>query len=414
MPSPNPTIAATTMNLRPMMATDVGRQRRGILAPAVAVCLLVVLACVALILDRLWLQAAHLELWTAAEAAALAAGQELADDGLLRTNSGGSRRLDAARSAAAAIARKNRVAGIPVRLDSRSEDDIRFGRLVRQPRTGATVFLETDHHPTTIVVAARRTRARGNPVALFLRELTGQPAGDVVAIAEASIDNRVVGVRPFAGTPVPALPIAILLRQPEREDTWEAQIVEGRGPDRYACDESTGRIVGNPDGLPEIVLHSMPTGGASSAANMQFVDLGSDLRSGSLAKQIARGWAAEDLADWRGELRFDRGPVPLTSSAAVIGEPVDALRQTVGQCRIGLLYQNHRPSGTTGLGRLDCVGVIAGRIMDVRIGQKRACEIIFQPGVLTTPTALLTDDAPDSAASKSGRNPYIYKLHLTQ
>lgn len=389
-------------------------ERRGILAPAVALCLLVVLAAVALILDRLWLQAAQVELRTTAEAAALAAGQELAADDLLRSEADSKQRLDAARAAAAAIAGRNLVAGDAVRLDPYSPDDVRFGRLALQIQTGRTVFLRTDYRPTTVVVTTRRTRERQNPVALFFQELTGQAAGDVAAAAEATIDNRVVGIRPFIGTPAPALPIAILFREEGREDTWDAQILGRRGLDQYAWHEATRRILRQPDGIPEIVLRSMPVRGDARAANIQLVDLGSGLREASLARQITRGLTLGDLADWDGELRVDGKMLPITSSAVILGRPIAALKQMIGQCRMGLLYVNHRPSGTTGLGRLDCVGLMAGRIMSVRMGEARACEIVFQPGVLTTPTALLADDALAAASPEDVRNPYIYKLHLTQ
>src|SRR5262245_51018624 len=85
--------------------------RRGFTTPAVAIALLIAMCGLALILDRLWLDAADLELTTAAEAAALGAASALANDDLLRINADPELRQDDARNAAAWIASQNTVAG---------------------------------------------------------------------------------------------------------------------------------------------------------------------------------------------------------------------------------------------------------------------------------------------------------------
>ena len=58
--------------------------RRGVITPLAAMVLLVVLAGIALVVNRLWLDAASLEVTTCIETAVLAAGQELAADDLLK------------------------------------------------------------------------------------------------------------------------------------------------------------------------------------------------------------------------------------------------------------------------------------------------------------------------------------------
>ncbi len=105
-------------------------RRRGFTTPAVAIALLVVMAGLALVLDRLWLDTADLELTTAAEAAALAAASELANDDLLKLNAVPELRFERARAAAAWIASQNLVAGSPVVLNTDPEGYIRLGRLL--------------------------------------------------------------------------------------------------------------------------------------------------------------------------------------------------------------------------------------------------------------------------------------------
>ncbi|MCA9017721.1 MAG: hypothetical protein KDA77_20525, partial [Planctomycetaceae bacterium] len=54
--------------------------RRGVITPLAAMVLLAVMAGIALIVNRLWLDAATLEVTTCVETAVLAAGHELASD----------------------------------------------------------------------------------------------------------------------------------------------------------------------------------------------------------------------------------------------------------------------------------------------------------------------------------------------
>lgn len=127
-------------------------KRRGSMALAAMMSLLVIIGGVAVALDRLWLDSAKTELEAAIEAAALRGGQFLASDDLLRPEFDIDARLELARQEAAKIARQNLIAGDPVELDITPEGDVRFGRLVHRDRTKEDVFLETADRPTSVVV----------------------------------------------------------------------------------------------------------------------------------------------------------------------------------------------------------------------------------------------------------------------
>ena len=64
------------------------------------IALFVMMLCVALVLDRLWMEAVTLELTTGAEAAALAAGRAMDDDDLLREGTEPAERVSRARDIA--------------------------------------------------------------------------------------------------------------------------------------------------------------------------------------------------------------------------------------------------------------------------------------------------------------------------
>src|SRR5262245_38619743 len=103
--------------------------RRGITTPAVAAALLVAVLGLALLLDRLWLEAGRNELNTAAEAAALAAARAFACDGRLKTDVDEALLANHALDAAASIAGRNTVAASPVVLDF-AANDVRCGKVV--------------------------------------------------------------------------------------------------------------------------------------------------------------------------------------------------------------------------------------------------------------------------------------------
>lgn len=375
----------------------------------------------ALIVDRLWLDAADLELTTAAESAALAAARELAGDDLLRPQADPADRFQAARDKAAWIAGQNLVAGQPVTINADPQGDVRLGRLVLDEHERKVRFEESDENPTTAVVTAQRTRRTNNPVGLFVAGLTGIPMGDVSSRVEATIDNRIVGVRPLVGAPVPALPLAIWWKDPtqQRRDTWEQQIDGRRGADNFGHDAVTGEVTRGSDGIPEIVLRSQSRDGNADNSNLLVLDIGTRLQGGDVARQFASGWSADDLADLDGELRVSpTSPERFPASPKLTSHDRDALDNLIGEPRICLLYSDARPNGGSLLWQATCVRLVAIRVLAVRDGSNGSCELVAQPCVFATRTALLDQQTPyhtglASDAATDHANPYIYKLQLT-
>ena len=385
--------------------------RRGSLAPAVVIALVVVISGVGLTLDRLWLQAAQVELLTAAESAALGAGRHLVNDDLLRTSADPEKHIKRSRKAAVEIAVISLVSGEPVRLDGSPEGDIRFGRLLKQKRTGRVIFVETSRAPTSVVVRARHTRALGNPVVTFFNGLTGTDGADVAAQAEATINNRILGFEPLGGAPIPILPIAILRTAPEnsRLESWQQSIDQRSGRDEFRYDESTGKVSRKADGIPEITLRLAKH---HDEANAHVIVPKPQTSLAKLARQMATGWNQDDLPGGRTQLRIDAGLRDFQTVNGVPGNVSGELPGIIGQCRIVLLYDELTPSDYSG-GRIRCTQFAAGRILNVTY-QNGTCEIVFQPGVLTTRTAILADDRETRISPEQLANRYVYKLQLTQ
>jgi len=380
--------------------------RRGLTTPLVAAALLLSALGLALILDRLWLEAAQMELTTAGEAAALAAAQSLASDDRLRSDNDSATQANRALDAASRIAGKNWVAGVPVTLDL-AAGDVQIGQVHTSEETGESQFVQTDSRPTHVQVMAHRSRSRGNPVALFISQLTRQPYGDVVAQVEAGLDNHLVGVRPFDGGPVPAFPLAILQKDPagQRTDTWDYAIIRKRGTDEFGYDAEHNQVTASADGLPELKLRSQSCRCAIGKANLQVLDLGTGFDSEQLLRQFKHGWSKSDLDDLNGELRIGSGWQCLSVGTMQSAER-DALEQLIGQTHLCLLYSQATPDPQSSRNRTTCVDIVAIRVMAVRDASDGSAEIVVQPAVMTTRTAITEASAAE--------NPYVYRLTLTR
>lgn len=466
--------------------------RRGFTTPAFAVALVVVMLMLALICDRLWIEAARVELQTGAETAALAAARSLASDELLKEKPDPSY-LETARYQAAHVASLNLVAGEPLELNQGFQGDIRLGELEstgddagdfdRPPQADVsspddstqvlsptelttsrdnvvfsrnTRFVETDESPTSVVVFGERTRFRQNPVGLFVVGATGLPWGDVSTHAEASLLSPVVGLRPLDGSSTPLLPLAIMRSEGTGsvDQTWQKAITENGGPDEWSFDETTSTISRGADGLPELKLtFGLPTSSSSAVTNAVLLDLGSDFNTDLVASQIVEGVRGENLLNWNGELRLpveatrkamlaeskeqqdsDEQDASASSTEARLSMPAslidlktaerDALTSLIGQNRIVILFnaggtsdsknrKNESESNTTRVKsdlQVAAVSLAVVRILEVIDEKGGRCEVIVQPSVLATRTAIVDVSDPRQQASQPQ---YLYQLRLT-
>ncbi len=407
--------------------------------PALALALIAVLAGAALVVDRLHLDTAKSELRIAAEAAGLAAARELANDDRLRPDFDPAALQMKSRFAAARIASQNFVAGQPVMLSTDSASDVRFGRLVNDPATGETIFVESnDHEPTSVAVAARCTEARNSAVPLPFRTFYAPTDADVVAVAEASLNFQVKGLRTVDRLPVPTLPLAILdrpnakldsshkhstvsLKQSEKANAskatqqpntpnWTRDIEQRRGADHFGYDDSTGEVTNQADGIPEITLRTAAHSN-NSKTNAFVIALSGNLTEDHLRRQIAQGWSADDLEPLGGELLFDHGPLTLAGLRGVdCNVLAQSLRKILGQSRVVFLYERVEGDARSHVASLQITRMVAGRVMSVREISECECEIVLQAAVLATRSAVVSSNETDSGCEKSK---YVANLRLT-
>lgn len=390
--------------------------RRGSLIPAAAIAILVVGGCVALVLDRLWIISAHRELQAAADAAALAGAARLADDELLSSKLNSIDRAEAARQIAATVASRNTAAGQTISVDPSPYADVRLGRVVVNEATGLPQFLETESDPTSVLVTAHCDRAHNNPVSLFFPWLTGQSSADVVARAEASVDNHLLGVRPLDSAPVPAWPLGVLetAADPRQTDTWIRQIEQREGNDRFAFDGEAQQVLQHSDGIPEIVLAAPTRPDKDHRANMCLLDVGSGLRESELIRQFQTGWTWQDCQDFGSQFELGNGTEKRVSAIPQFSRVIEqALASLVGQARIFVLYREIPSPDGKAPGFVTATRLASGRIMHVSFTDQ-GLDIVMQPAVITTRTGL-TASLMLTASNREyvAPNPYIYRLSLS-
>lgn len=439
-------------------------RRSGSLLPALVLALLAVLGGAALVIDRLALDTAKSELRIAAEASALAAARELVNDDRLRPDFDPAALQLKARFAAARIAAENLVAGEPLTLSIDPAGDVRIGRLINDPTTDEPVFVEadSDHEPTTVAVFARRTEERRSAVSLPFRTYFGPTEADVVAVAEASLNFHVVGLRPVDRLPIPTLPLAILAQADTKEDSsgkpsspvasrdrkgaltdkslgllpnpsvadgskpysagasnkprqpiapsWTREIEQRRGSDQFGFDVASGEVTNQADGIPEITLRTATlTNGSKS--NAFILSLVGDLSEEGLRRQISLGWSSDELDRVGGELLFDQGPLTMTGLRGVDGNLLASeLRKLLGQSRVVFLYDRADGDPRSHVASLQIKTMVAARVMFVREISECECEIVLQPAVLATRSAVVASDETEANCEK---NKYVANLRLT-
>ena len=400
--------------------------RRGSLMPAIAFALLVVGGVAALVLNRLWIDAAEVELRNAAEAAALSAAREYLGDHLLLSQVDYQLIAEQAKRRAAQLSLSNRVAGQPVNinLDENGNGDIYFGYNYYDAETGESTFLESNSKAAGVLVRTYKSRQLGNPINLFFAGVTDQPEADALVYAEVSFDNVIDHFRPTRFLPVPAFPLAILADDVsgQRTDTWDAQITQKQGADLYGFDSQSNTVIEGADGIPEMVLRSVPLNTDPLLANVQLLDFNNGLNEQKISKQIRDGLSSVDLEMLNGIIPA-QNLLSISGSANITTPVQQALGLQAGQQRLCLLYTKQLPTTIPGWSNLECQGVVAIRILRVIPESGESATIIVQPTVMTTKTATLARylQVNNSTGQETSTpiefyriNPYVYKMFVSR
>lgn len=394
-------------------------KRKGAIWPLLLGCLALMLAGVALAVDSALLWQARQELQVAADASALAAIQELADDQLLLHREGYMQRaVRRSMVVATEMGLKHNVLGMPQVIEPEDEatPDVVVG--FYDPAIGtiqpATSKDWDSPFINSLEVTARRTRDRGTPVGLFFTRLFRLSSADVTASATAVLDRHIIGFRPNGQINVPLMPIGLLSDPTGIEETsWEAQIDKPlalglSGSDQYLFDKEgkqwyeVGVNCKVGDGLPEFTL-KLPLSKESEDANGVMLQFGKQTSANTL-RQMESGLNAVDLQayDGRLELGWD-GMLPVEEAGMPTGKSLSAMidmlnsLQASGEARVWPLYLPGVTSDEQAATSAVVIrGFVSARIAKI-VQSESYLEIELQPTVMITGTALTHPEANPNA-----------------
>lgn len=422
-------LTGAAMNTVRASRTNVGRSRparRGLITGVLLLFMVVLIAVIGLALELGLVYHAQIQLQNAADAAALAGAAQLLDDSVLRPGAtlDMTEEVQAAQLAAISFAHSNIAASQEVTLapniENEAEGDICAGWLL-SPGTYQSEFLPWNGVGpcNTLRVRAHRTSQRSNPVPLRIAPLVGIATADVIAEAQATVDQRVYGFRPIGNATAPVVPLAAL-----HEGSEEAWLEQSQRPategdnDRFTVNYRTDAVVKGADGIPEIELRiaTSQTSGVTtrgegdddtSQRNLGLLWLGGPVVGrATLDRQLLTGLTLDDLAAWGGELSLEANGTRLVPGRADADRGlVDTFRKMIGANRVWPLYsiftEGDEESGYV------LTGFAAGRIVSAA-EEDGELIVLVQPSLLITSTALVRQLAPDEAL-----NPWIAKLVLT-
>jgi hypothetical protein len=221
------------------------------------------------------------------------------------------------------------------------------------------------------------TAAGGNPLRLFLAPLIGK--GDIEVSTTAYLARNVVGFEPTATANVPMVPL--LLNADDPDNGWYAQATartSAQHNDRYAV-TATGEIYDEQDDVPELVF-KLPQSAWTLA-------LGDD-RTSNWSTLASQGLGDQEIA----QLAAPLAP-PTAMDEQALMQALAALKGTKRVWPLGAKNSQ---------GSLELTGFAAGQVVECYINEQAEIELIIQPCVLTTETAILGDGV--------GENPWIGKL----
>jgi hypothetical protein len=377
------------------------RDRRGSALLLVALALIPLFAMLAFAVDYGRICVAKSELQRAADAAALAAAQELYQSQRPGSKLTPEEGVLEARKAAKEYFELNLAVGTKLTL---RDADIEIGYLADASQPEAPLDTSDPAAFNTVRVLGRRDAESNGAIPMTFGRILGMRSTEAKASAVASFINRIAGFKlpPVdEGPHIPMMPFAIDL------ETWEAALA-GKAGDQWSWDAEAQKVVAGSDGIFECNLYppkqpseksgSRPGKGAPPASKKTpaddrgtvFIGTGTYDKS-HLVRQILFGISQADWAYHNGSLTFDEnGELFLKGKRSIdptLGIPLATVR---GETRIIPIFSQVNGEGE---GTVYTIVAWAGvRILDVQLTGKDK-RVIVQPAEVVTVGTVTGDQA---------------------
>lgn len=409
------------------MRSEHQHRRRGTMAPLLLFALTALLGFFALAVNKCWLYSVREDLRTVADAAALAAAQELVNDDMLRGNVQLlPAMLDSATTAAATYSSFNAARSQQVLLreniDNPRKGDVVFG-VLSTPRAGDFLSIPADRtkahtdqaRTNTVVVTARQSRSRGNAPAVLFGPLFGHGYMDVAVLSAVTLDRGIRGFRP-RNEPTPLSPLAlcsdVLAQNPK---SWEYAVEARNGADSHRLDTQTNTYVASSgDGIHEFTV-TLPTktdhlaDGNAVLAHFGTADVS------ELNTFLANGMTVADMAAHGGKFVIPNdGPATMLGQNVVPGSDAMTLYQTLenlrqaSKIRIWPLYSDATSS------EVAVSGFVAARVVSVSVPENdQPLQFTLKPTMIHRVDAVTDTDLRGKTATMNG-NAYICKIRRVE
>jgi Flp pilus assembly protein TadG len=349
------------------------RARRGGVLLLTVFFLVVLLAIVALSVDVGYLMLVRTELQRSADAAALAAANELIDLGELEENSDPTATYLKAQNAARLYTSRNPAGGqelvLPANEQNAPEGDLVLGRL----SDSSGQFDTTAQVYNAVKVRVRRDSIANGRVPLFFAPVIHCFDASVVGEAAAF---RLIDVNGFrvASENINSklLPFAVQI------DTWLAATT--MGPDDYSYDSENSTVTGGADNIREASLFPTRVG----SGNFGTVDVGNPNNStADLSRQILKGPNQSDFSYFpNSTLELSpNGTLVLQGDTGLSAGIKNELAGIIGQPRAVPLYST--VSGNGNNAQYTIVGFAGMTILHVKLtGPQKQRHITIQPAIV--------------------------------
>lgn len=379
-------------------------ERRGIVLVLAAALMVSVMAFAALVVDLGFILVVRSQMQTAADAAALAAGGELADGygpGAIRTQDA---MMTKAKTAGESVASANSMLDRATAYLDPSRD-LAFGKRSLNSDTGKwdyewgvgpyTVVKATihrDQNPSNASVSVQPDGALN----LFFARALGNKTASYKSTAIAALKPGVgVRIAPGSSATCDVLPIAL------DQQTW-IDLLAGTGTDNYSYDPTTGTVSAGSDGILEVNIYPT-TDGSLPPGNRGTVDFGSCNNStADLSRQIRYGLNSSDLSHFaNNELNFESGPMIINGDTGISAGIKDDLAYIIGKTRAMPLFTAVAGPGNNAMYTIPkLVGI---RLMYVKLtGSPTQKKVIVQPATFVSRQVITSNTEeiqPDSIFS---------------
>ena len=368
-----------------MNASHKPGHRTGSIIVMSAVLMVFLFAMLAFAVDVGYMMLVRTQLQSSADAAALAATDDLYNSRFAKPEPLISSALNQARTTARFFAASNGVAGLACNL---ADSDITIGRLDLASGPTASLTFTNPARFNAVQVRVRRTDDQNGEVPLFFARMMGINAMESRAVAMAAYADNFVG---FATPPTDGSGNLQLLPFALDKGTWDA-LMAGNTADTWSWNADAKTVSAGSDGVREANLYPQGTG---SPGNRGTVDVGNPNNSTKdLSRQITDGISAQDfsyLPD--GKLEFGvNGTISLNGDTGMSAGFKDELASIVGQTRIIPIF--NAVSGNGNNAQYTIVQLAGVRVMAVSMtGDPSERYVMVQPANVTVQNGIPGSDA---------------------